>query len=211
MNARPLGIHPGWNASVETRRRSGSTSRNTPAFSNDSPSGPLNIEWNSPPGRRSIRTSVTYQGLGQNHRWRSPGSVQQRHSFSTGASSTRSMVKTCSGSHRSPEFVVTLRSSRMGVVVRALPHGDRQGVWRDRRRCTRWIRGRTGRVARPAGLPWRGVDGRTEGHLSRKPLPSRILCRRCFASPESVDASPDAADHRDRATARSRAHGNITA
>ena len=44
----------------------------------------------------------------QNHCSRSPGSVQQRQSFSTGASSTRSRVRMCSGSAVNSISVVTV-------------------------------------------------------------------------------------------------------
>ena len=52
--------------------------------------------------------------------------------------------------------------------------------------------------------PLRGPAGHAD------PAPDRPGRRR-LASPESVDARSDAAEHRDRATARSRAHRNITA
>ena len=42
-----------------------------------------------PPGRRSISAWVTVQGSGANHCFISSGSVQQRNSFSRGASIRR--------------------------------------------------------------------------------------------------------------------------
>ena len=69
----------------------------------------------------SSRGPRRYPFLGQNHCSRSPGSVQQRQSFSTGASSTRSRVRMCSGSAVNSISVVTVPSSRNGVVGRLRP------------------------------------------------------------------------------------------
>src|SRR5579863_8036001 len=91
MKASAFGRKQGPRASVQTRRRCGSTTRMHPGFSGKAlPSGEHITTLNSPPGTSSIETFTTPYGFGANHCFNSSGSVHARQSWAGLALTLRS-------------------------------------------------------------------------------------------------------------------------